>query len=34
MSSLQGARKAREDIDKDGMTYSTARRSPGRIRNS
>ena len=34
MSSLQGARKAREDIDKDGMTYSTARRSPGRVPNS
>jgi hypothetical protein len=34
MSSLQRARKAREAIDEDGMTSSTARRSPGRIRNS
>jgi hypothetical protein len=34
MPSLQRARKAREAIDKDGMTSSTARRSLGRIRNS
>ena len=31
MSSLQRARKAREAIDKDGMTSSTVRRSSGRI---